>query len=98
VCSIYSTKVLLCRDYALSTKVLEVLVGVRRMLEAVENCTVYAVGTAGDALGADVVEVVLGGGGNTKVPEVTLRRQRLCWGARSCAEVVEVALGRRRLY
>ena len=79
MCSIYSTKVLLCRDCALSTKVLEVvfcmlevLEGVRRILEAVENCVVYAVGTAGDALCADVVW--RGRGDYTKVPEVALRR------------------------
>lgn len=31
----------------------------RRILEAVENCALYAVGTAGDALCAEVREVVL---------------------------------------
>ena len=45
---------------------LELLEGVRRVLEAVENCAQYAVGTAGDALCAEVVEIVL------KVVEVAL--------------------------
>ena len=62
-----STKVLLRRDCALSTKGPEVLEGVRRMLEAVENCALYAVGTAGDALCAEVVEVV------RKMVEVVLK-------------------------
>ena len=34
------------------------LEGVRRMLEAVENCALYAVGTAGNALCAEVLQVV----------------------------------------
>ena len=49
-----STKPVLRRDCALSRKVLEgvirMLEGVRRVLEGVENCAVYAVNTAGDAL------------------------------------------------
>ena len=43
--------------------VLELNEGVRRILEAVENCALHAVGTAGDTLCAEVLEVVL------KVPE-----------------------------
>ena len=39
--------------------VLELLEGVRRILEAVENSGPYAVGTAGDAPCGDVLEVVL---------------------------------------
>ena len=39
--------------------VLELLEGVRRILEAVENSGPYAVGTVGDALCGDVLEVVL---------------------------------------
>ena len=42
--------------------VLELLEGVRLegvRLEAVENCALYAVGTAGDSLCAEVLEVVL---------------------------------------
>src|SRR6266480_6613475 len=44
----------------LSTNVLESLEGMRRILEAVENCALYAVSTAGDARCVlKVVEVVL---------------------------------------
>ena len=49
--------------------VLELLEGVRRELEDVENCALYAVGTAGDTLCTEVVEVVL------KVAEVVLKAE-----------------------
>jgi len=39
--------------------VLELPGGVRCVLEAVENCALYAVGTVGDALCAEVVEVAV---------------------------------------
>ena len=39
--------------------VLESLEGVRHILEAVETCALYTVGTAGDALCAEVLEAVL---------------------------------------
>jgi len=67
-----SNKVLLRRDRALLEIVLymlemlegvfcvlESLESVRHTLDAVENCTLYAIGTVGDALCAEVVEVVL---------------------------------------
>jgi hypothetical protein len=53
-------------EIVLSTKVLELvfcmlemLEGVRRRLEVVKNCTISAVGTAGDAICVEVVEVAL---------------------------------------
>ena len=56
-----STKMLLCRYCSPpSTKVLELLEGMRRILEAVANCALYAVSTADDARCVlKVVEVVV---------------------------------------
>ena len=39
--------------------VIELLDGVRRILEAVKHCALYAVSTTGDALCAEVLDVVL---------------------------------------
>ena len=58
-CAPLSSKVLEVVLYMLC--VLELVEGVRRILEAVENCALYAVGTAGDALCATLYAGGYGG-------------------------------------
>ena len=55
---------LLRRDCAVSVLegvlcVLELLESMGRILEALENCALHAIGTAGDALCAEALDVVL---------------------------------------
>jgi len=75
-------KVLLRRDCALSTKVLEgvlcvleLLEAVRRVLEAVQNCALCAVGMADDAA------VCGGGGGCAECAWRCRRRCTVCYSA-----------------
>ena len=62
------------------------LEGVRRVLKAVENCALYAVGTVGDALCAEVAEVML------KAVEVVINAVEVLNGVRCVLRVLGIML------